>query len=104
MPAQAKPLGAISRMPGLLETNVNAGERVPPVTLTALALKTKVVPTCREALVLGLRVIFTGKGEGPGGLLPPQAVKNRNKKTATTAHTHAPKRKLPMHPLVASRL
>src|ERR1700732_2277426 len=57
-----------------------------------------------EKLLLGFRVILAGNGEAPGALLPPHAGKNKNKKMVTTTHTPAPKRKLPMHPLVASRL
>jgi hypothetical protein len=57
-----------------------------------------------EKLVAGLRVIFAGKGEDPGGVWPPHAGNNKNKQKATTTHAKDPKRKLPMHPLVASRL
>ena len=49
-------------------------------------------------------MIFAGKGEGPGGLLPPHAGMSRNEKMAATSHADGPKRNLPMHPLVASRL
>ena len=108
MPAQAKPVGAMSSTPagldGLME-KVKLGRRPWLEPFCALALSAKVVPTCREAPGLGLMVIFAGKGEGPGGLLPPQAGKrSNNKKMATTIHTDGPKRNLPMYPLVASRL
>ena len=39
----------------------------------ALAVKSNVAPSCRDALVGGLSEIFAGKGEAPGGLLLPQA-------------------------------
>jgi hypothetical protein len=70
----------------------------------ALALRSKVVPACREALGLGLKAIVTGKGEAPGGLLPPHAGKNKNKEIVTATHAQGPKRNFPMHPLVASWL
>jgi hypothetical protein len=57
-----------------------------------------------EKLTPGLRVIVAGKGDAPGGLLPPHAGKNKNKEMAMTIHAKEPKRNLPMHPLVASRL
>src|SRR5580658_9487957 len=60
-------------------------------------------PTCMEKLGLGDSVIFAGKGELPRGLLPPHADKKENRKTVTTKHATGPKRKLPMHPLVARR-
>jgi hypothetical protein len=44
-----------------------------------------------------------GNGEVPGGLCPPHAGKNTNKEMATRTHANQPKRKLPMHPLVAAR-
>jgi hypothetical protein len=88
----------------LLETKVKVVEIAVPALFCALAVNNKVAPTCREALRLGLRVIFAGNGEAPGGLLPPQAANNTTKTMVTTAHTRAPKRELPMHPLVASRL
>src|SRR5260370_20879261 len=45
-----------------------------------------------------------GNGEGRGGGWPGQgATKNKNE-TVTTVHAKQPKRKLPMHPLVATRL
>jgi hypothetical protein len=83
---------------------VNVGRRAWLEPFCALAVSAKVVPTCREALGLGLIVIFAGNGEGPGGLLPPQAGKRSNKNMVTTIHADEPKRNLPMHPLVASRL
>src|SRR5580700_11071251 len=50
-------------------------------------------------------VTFAGKGEDPAGLWPPQAGKSRsNNKGVATSHAREPKRNLPMHPLVASRL
>ena len=54
----------------------------------ALAVNTKVLPNCMEALVAGFRVIFAGKGEAPGGLLPPQAARNRKKKVVMPNHAH----------------
>ena len=86
MPPQAAPLGAISRIPGLLETKVKAAEIVLFALFCALADSCKMAPICREALGLGLRLIFAGKGEAPGGLLPPHAGKNKNKEMVTTIH------------------
>jgi hypothetical protein len=58
-----------------------------------------------EALVPGLRLILTGKGEEPGGLWPPQAGKKQNnKEMVTTTHSDRPRRNLPMYPLVAVRV
>jgi hypothetical protein len=44
----------------------------------------RTLPTCREALLDGFRVILTGNGDVPGGLCPPQAGRNKNKKMVTT--------------------
>ena len=68
VPAQAKPLGAISRIPALLVAKVNVGEIAVPELFCALAVSSKVAPTCMEKVVLGFRVIFPGKGEVPAGL------------------------------------
>jgi hypothetical protein len=68
----------------------------------AAAVICMVAPTCMEKLGLGFRVILTGLDETPRGLLPPHA--GKNKEMATTTHNDRPKRNLPMHPLVASRL
>ncbi len=83
---------------------VNDGLRPELELFVALVEISKVAPTCMEKLGLGLMVILAGKGEGPGGLLPPQAGRSSNdKKEMTTTHADGPKRNLPMHPLVASR-
>jgi hypothetical protein len=58
-----------------------------------------------EKLLAGFKVIFAAKGEAPAGLWPPQPGKNKNnEERVIITHTPAPKRKLPMHPLVASQL
>jgi hypothetical protein len=85
---------------GLIE-KVNVGLRPELEPFCAPALRANVVPNCMEKLGLGLRVILTGKGEGPGGFPPPQAGKSRDKKIAANSHADEPKRNLPMHPLVA---
>jgi hypothetical protein len=36
----------------------------------------------------GLRIIFAGKGETPGGLWPPQAGKNKNNEIVTMTDDH----------------
>ena len=96
-------MGAISRIPGLLEIKVNDGEMLPFAPFFALALSCTMLPTCMEKLVAGLSVMVAGKGEGPGGLALLQAGKNMNKELARPTHAREPKRNLPMHPLVASR-
>jgi hypothetical protein len=78
----------MSRIPGLLEAKVNVGLMAELEPLVAVAEKSIAVPSCTEVLVLGVRVIFRGKGEAPGGLLPPHAGKNRNKEIVTTTHAH----------------
>jgi hypothetical protein len=55
-----------------------------------------------EALVAGFSVILAGKGEAPGGLLPPHAGKNRNKETTMMTSDHRMQPNLPMQPLAAS--
>ncbi|MGB2604028.1 MAG: hypothetical protein WBC78_10555 [Candidatus Sulfotelmatobacter sp.] len=57
-----------------------------------------------EKLTAGFKVILKGNGEGPGGLCPPHAGKNKDKKMVTIIEADRPNRNLPMHPLVASRL
>jgi hypothetical protein len=71
---------------------------------TAVAVSCMVAPTCREKLIAGFKVILRGSGEAPGGLCPPHAGKNNDNKMVTIIEADRPKRKLPMHPLVASRL
>jgi len=107
VPAQAKPLGAMSSTPGGLEgltAKVKVVLRAPLALFVAVAVNNIVVPACKERLGLGFSVILAGKGEGPGGLLPPHPGKNRNKKIAAKGQADQPKRNLPMHPLVASSL
>jgi hypothetical protein len=55
---------------------------------TALAVNCRVAPICREVLMPGLRIIFAGKGETPGGLWPPQAGKNKNNEIVTMTDDH----------------
>ena len=91
MPAQAKPLGAMSSTPAGLEgltLKVNVGLMPELASFSALAVSSVVVPNCMEKVGLGLRVIFAGKGEGPGGLWPAQAGKSRNKEMMATRHIH----------------
>jgi hypothetical protein len=60
-----------------------------------------------EKLTAGFSAIRNGLDDTPLGLLPPHAGKSNNsnhKEMATTSRTDRPKRNLPMHPLVASRL
>jgi hypothetical protein len=47
-----------------------------------------VLPHCKEALLEGFKLILAGKGLVPGGLCPPQAGSNRNKKMVTTINPH----------------
>src|SRR5271169_3996723 len=98
MPAQAAPLGATSRIPGLLEEKVKAGLTFVLEPFWAVAVSWMTVPSCMEALTLGFRVIFAGKGEVPGGLWPPHAGKNKNKEMETTTDDHWPNCNLLMHP------
>jgi hypothetical protein len=55
-----------------------------------------------EALVAGLSVILAGKGDAPGGLLPPHAGNNRNKERTMRTSDHRTQPNLPMQPLAAS--
>ena len=54
----------------------------------ALAVNTKVLPNCMEALVAGFRVIFAGKGEAPGGLFRRRLAGTRKKKMVMPIHAH----------------
>jgi hypothetical protein len=96
----------MSRIPGVL---VGVNEYVKVVLMLvfeafrALAVNTRVLPNCMEALVTGFRVIVAGKGEVPGGLFPPQAAKNRNEEIVMIAQRLRTKCNLPMHPLVVRR-
>jgi hypothetical protein len=83
VPAQAKPEGETSRIPGLLEAKVKVGEMVPFSPFTALALNDMVLPICSERLTAGLSVILAGKGEVAAGFLPPQAGNRTNSDAAT---------------------
>jgi hypothetical protein len=83
---------------------VNAGETLELEPFCALAVKAMVLPSGIEALVAGFKLIFAGKGEAPGGLLLPQAAKNKKKVTVTPTDAHRTQRNLAMHPLAASRL
>ncbi len=56
-----------------------------------------ILPCCNDALVAGDRVILAGKGDGPGGLLPPQAPRPHNKGAIIMNADHL-KQNLPMHP------
>ena len=68
VPAHAPPLGATSRIPGLLEAKVKVGVIFAFVPFCAAAVSCRIEPTCMEKLEAGVRVIFAGKGEAPGGL------------------------------------
>ncbi len=68
----------------------------------AVAKNCKIVPAWMETLMLGLRLILTGKGFGPGGLWPPHAGNRQNKEMTTTINADLPRRNLPMYPLVAA--
>jgi hypothetical protein len=86
LPAHAIPVGEISRIPGGLvgvRENVNVGEIFAFVPFCATAVNASVLPTCIEALTLGVSVIFAGNGDVPGGLCPPQEGSNSDMKTRT---------------------
>src|SRR5579864_9112520 len=68
-PAQAAPLGVISRMLELLDWNVKAGVTAVPPPFCAVAVKRSVLPSCSEMLVAGVTRILPGTSDGPGGLL-----------------------------------
>jgi len=58
------------------------------------------LPSCREALMGGFRVIFAGNGEAPPGLCPPHAGRSENKDIVRPTNANRTQRNLPMHPLV----
>ena len=63
---------------------VKVGVTLVPPLFCAPAMNCRTLPTCREALLDGFRVIRTGNGDVAGGLCPPQAGRNKNKKMVTT--------------------
>jgi hypothetical protein len=55
---------------------------------SALAVNRSVLPSCKDVLIGGFRVIFAGNGLVPAGLWPPHAGSNETVRlmTATGAH------------------
>jgi len=70
-------------MPGSLEVKVKVGVMAEFPAFTAVAVSCMLDPTCMEKLVAGFKVILNGNGEAPGGLCPPHAGKNKDKKMVT---------------------
>ena len=96
-PAQATPFGAIFKTEVSLEANVKVVERLVPEVDCAEAVKVKVPPSTREAVLEGLIVILPAKMGGPAFLPPPHPL-TLHKERMESVTSQPPERNLPMHP------
>ena len=101
-PAQAVPPGAkLSRLVSF-DWKVMVTLMLVLALFVALAENLSVLPSCREVVPPGLRVIFAGKGDLGTDECPPQPPRTDNNPTPTPhnaiAHTRPPVLNLPMTP------
>jgi hypothetical protein len=77
------PLGLV-----VVNEKVKVGAMFLLSAFSALAVNKSVLPSCKDVLIGGFRVIFAGKGLVPAGLCPPHPGSNQIVRIMTPTGTH----------------